>query len=847
MRSSLVVAAAVLAVTLLYLAWPAPAGGPATPESSPPAAGEPAAASRASPVTGNAPVDSADARRADVVARPSGTSPEKPLRVRVHGARDGRAVAGAVVRTLAAADPDDVDRAGWYSELHVDVEALATALGAAATTGPDGTALLLRPAGDASLRRRTYVARAGDRYGEATLADPGGDELTIEVDVDRSARVLVVDAAGEPAAGVRVRHDVRVASGGLGTTARSWIARSGDDGVAVFPHTQLRQLADEQVSEVAIDEPGVDVVPLPLDVYALSRVPIRLVLPPTGRVTVAVAADGRRGPFDHGGLALRADGGDGRAFLQPCEGAPVTYPWVGLGRRFAAELWTPAGRRGPFAFDGPHRAGEGVTFTIPASDAPLLRLRVLGADRRPLARTVVDVDVAGGADSSTSGTQTDADGVLAVALPADWRGRALGTVGLAVRFGADDGARAQVDGAGRVLQGVVDLGDVAVGLPDLWAGGRLVDENGAPLASFEPAFLDLPWQVVDAAADAAPPRLRKLDGGRVELRGGAGVRRVRFSGGRALATPRAEQLAAVDVERGADDFVLRFRRLGELEVRLVHAPQRTCAVAVALVGEDGERVEPFPFPRAVDGGSAYRFDGVRPGRYRCTVTLLGERTPLWSVDDVVVGPGANADPRLRDVVLPGVRILRVDLVSDAGRPRDDVREASVYVRDGDRWAGRWFVGSRVDLGVRGDAVDLVVVVPGSGPVRLTGVQHDVQVRLAPLATCPVVVEVVGGDAPPGAFQLRAIPIDDGGERFVVESTFRGRSEDAAPWLTAVMARSGRPAPVAVDGPGRYRLEVAWWPQDGEAVAVTPNPAVLTVGGPAAAPRTVRVSADQLAR
>lgn len=668
----------------------------------------------------------------------------------------------------------------------------------------------------------------------AAPADVGAPPKTAQ-----TILVLVLDHRGRPAAGVRVAHR-RAVVVGLGH-GKQRVVRTDDDGVAHFAHLQSYGTPDDDVSEVWIQEPGVPEEPVELDCEYPPSEPIRLQLPPTGRIVVRHPdGDGVTG-FGGGTLELNEPGREthGRSsFPAPLVDGRAEYAWVGLGCTFSVVRRVMAARQGPFQVRGPVRPDETVEFVLPEWRLLALCARLLDAHGAPLPSLVVELQVGAGSGTTPLHGMTGADGVVLVPMGAESAGEALRSVRIESRA-PNAGLTATVDAAGRDLAGIVDLGDIVLRLPPLWAAGRAVDQTGAPL-TIDRAQVEC----VPARDGASAPSFHPVSNGRFELRGGADVARVRVVGAHAFGGSTARLHEPVEIAKGARDAELVLVRMATARVIVAGGGDRAAMMDVALhPAGGGEAIGPFPIGIAAAGATAWSFT-VDPGRYRLTVGLLGEEKPRATIDDVDLRPGPNDDPRLTGIVIPDTRVLRIELVGDDGRLRDDLLEGFVFVRAGDVWRGRVFMGAGLDLLAPTEPIDVIVAAPGFRPVRRERVVGDFSTTLGPLPSVPVRLEVTGGEAPKGTrLVLRAERRSDA-ERFELADL---DALGPTPWIPPLRLEPGAAGELPVDGPGEYRIRIELAgarPASARPTDFEPWTFVLPPAG-LAAPLVVRVPAAAL--
>jgi len=471
----------------------------------------PAEQPSASPAAANVPATPAMAPASDAAKSPERTAAADASAANSElAAADGRFYDVLVVdevsqQPIVGAEVWAVDEAvrARYSTLPLDEyrvlsrepDALPERFGRTARSDTNGRLRVFAQRSGVSLH-----GRHGGRYGRLRIrgaAEPPADGHRLVLVADETLRVLVRDAAGQPAVDVPVDLRRRLADGREGDEVVGNERDTDRDGLVVFRHVQLVRRGEDDwhrqeavaafVVLVAIQ--GLPPVRAVLDASApLPTEPVELQLPPCGLLSLRLLLAGKPMPEItsialHAGPAEDSDARD-HSWQQPVDAdgwahfpfVPVQPTLFVLGR---GELMLQLPE---LAVPGPAAPGGAVRHEVELAERTVvLRGRVVDAEGRPLdGRNVpllVDYDVA---SSSGMGSLplTDDGRFLRVILPS--RGgdpAADGAIRLA-RFGL----RAEVDGQrlqGKVepckLQlGVNDLGDVRLHGDPIVCAGRLV-------------------------------------------------------------------------------------------------------------------------------------------------------------------------------------------------------------------------------------------------------------------------------------------------------------------------------------------------------------------------------------
>lgn len=301
--------------------------------------------------------------------------------------------------------------------------------------------------------------------------------------------VHVEDDRGRPAAGVELR--LGIDSGDVfGFSPLSDIppAVTDRDGIARLQPGPATPATNLFVEAKVLAEP-------PVRLGLSTRTgpgPAVLRLPPLGAVRVLVYGFDEH-PLPGVTAVSLSLAGNQRFFdrveppgtLQP-EGA--LFSRVALGQRVLATARI-AGTHGELRVEaaGPAHAGELVVVELRLAQAHLLTARVIGLDGKPAANALlpgflVDADAA-----RTIGVSTDVEGRLRFLVPDLGVGRPDGAVVIARRGPGGDGAETEYLGSARIptaepWTGERAVGDVVLQKEEPIAAGRLLDDDGKPLA-----------------------------------------------------------------------------------------------------------------------------------------------------------------------------------------------------------------------------------------------------------------------------------------------------------------------------------------------------------------------------
>lgn len=422
-------------------------------------------------------------------------------------AADGRwfdvlVVEGASLQPLAGAEVwvvDEVVRARYrtlppdeYRLLSREPDALPERFGRTARSDANGRLRLFAHRGGVLLH-----GRHGGRYGRLRIsgaAEPPADGHRLVLLADETLRVLVRDAAGQPAVGVPVDLRRRLADGSERDEVIGNERDTDQNGLVAFPHLQLvRRGQDdwhppESVAAfvVLVSIHGLPPVRAELDAAApLPSEPVELQLPPCGALSVRLVLAGKPLPgVDRIALHAGPEGdsnASNQAWNQPVDAEGwAHFPFVPvqptLFVRGRGDLML---RMPDLPVPGPGAPGVAVKHELELGNhAIVLRGRVLDPEGRPSdAGLSLSFDIGG--RSGTGPLSLDAEGRFLHVLRL--RPKEIPGAGESIQLakfelsGEVDGARVQAKAEPRELRlGVHDLGDLRLqGEPIVCAGQLL--------------------------------------------------------------------------------------------------------------------------------------------------------------------------------------------------------------------------------------------------------------------------------------------------------------------------------------------------------------------------------------
>ncbi|MBM4060147.1 MAG: hypothetical protein FJ265_03485 [Planctomycetes bacterium] len=676
----------------------------------------------------------------ELLARPLAPAPAAGNRLEVLDAATEAPIAGADVfvidnaaiaelrRPLRELQKELAGEADTYQKL------LACWYGAHYRTGTDGTAQV------APVEQGLLVVLAPQRFLGAPFRRWPEDGWTVKMKEHVEFEVLVTDSSGRPAAGAPVLAGRLYGPNGDERWFQSLRELVTDGtGRARVPAELLQGYRDLTVQLAVFAEKPIR-GRFEVDDQGRPTGPVRLQLPACGQVRVLLYDD-REHPFaalrdvtlhdaeqsQHGQDAVRPSTMTADAAL---------FRWVALGRQLRVDVRVD-GLDGVLQHHqaGPTRAGElvicGVRMT--ATD-PIVRLRVLGADRQPLGKTRLGLVRAAAKTFEGSELTTDEAGRLQFTVSRSWLQEAVEPKVLLLRRGP---SREETQYRGAVVvpvaedtHGIVDLGDVTFAEEPVLLGGVVVDGEGRPL----------PGVVVTAQLSHLLECNSTSHGGggpiyfahraRTDAEGRFCLRELSpkdvpvplsLQGGKWVLAERTEASAGGELRLVA-------LRAGRVVVRLA-APGRPDNLGLVLKTKDGEDRHSWLRDGAVE------WNDLLPGTYSLCVSALGRQVEV--VRDLEVKAGEDcADPRLLDLRLQDhVVFARVTVRGPDGKPRDGIEVHGVFLHKGGGSASSSQTrdGGRVEFTFPRKGGKVSIVHPDFRTVTVDDPPADCRIDLVPRA------------------------------------------------------------------------------------------------------------------
>lgn len=599
----------------------------------------------------------------------------------------------------------------------------------------DGSTLLADVHGEVRIDRSTgyslaVFARDGEDWGQLYVA-ASNTELRhrIEIERDLTLRARVLDAGGNPAAGVPVKFtdDIYASRGiGPGPTVRT----SDPDGIAVFEHAHVSvQKSWGEDAVLRIECLMKESVFGKIDLANPPVEPVELRIPVTGsmRFTLVDAGGQRvRNLLEevYGTCFLMRDTGEVSRWMRFDDGV-LEVTRIGLGLELRLEL-DSAAVSGRVECVGPTIPGQRVDVDVPVEVRPTISGRLVDREGLPQKGYWFATLMHGGRGWYNHYFETAEDGMFHTPVPElPYR-----TVGKRViwfhRTLPDDEHQSFLDLEALELRpGRNELGDVVLVAPPLLVEGSVVRSNGEGVADAKLSVARgdpggeiyyLPKAGDDhgvAGADGAFEIRAFYEGPKLLLQAVDGAVRGPFVSFEPGAVVRYElpSVGAIEIPVtfaegiGPDDV------LYELTDRSTGLYKRRAAL---YVFDDG----------------VVRWKGVPIGEYDVGARMVGAPEVLFSRTGVRVDAGETT--RLESVQLGSdVRPVRLRVVSASGEPVD---KASVVVapdRDpGTPRTARQTALGDIELYTSATPIDVLVLAPGFRSLR-TRVVDGATVQLQP--------------------------------------------------------------------------------------------------------------------
>ncbi|MCU0862778.1 MAG: sigma-70 family RNA polymerase sigma factor [Planctomycetes bacterium] len=699
------------------------------------------------------------------------------------------------------------------------------------------------------------VVQHGGDYGELWLSRSAAPEVVHELQLqrDRNCAVRVLDAQHQPVAGVPVAATFRAREVD-GRRGREELGQTDDDGWAQVRHVQtwsdrIAPRGSALPAAITIDLPGIEVAQQ-IDADALPEQPMVLFLPPSGwlRITVLDAAGA---PVVGEKWVLREhEGASDRAFRVTTDSTGVAdFPRVALGRSWQVYRDGVPPESPPIVI-GPRVPGERVDVHQQPDPVPVLLGRLV-QQGQPLAATVVTIKAtaAGRELPSLRGT-TDGDGCFAVPCSAGWRNQRLQELRIYPFAPAegDTGTCATWRGECDLTAGSHELGSLVLEPEPIVVAGQLVAPAGVPL----PPDVDLR---VEVATEAAIEAWRFVSlRGRLRPDGAFALFGSVPSGAMRLVVTTANRFVPVPPRRfraGDRDLRIELQHGGSVRSSVIAESRiaASCQVLLlvptnaehSLTGAglfsselDARMARESGFVSHAPWEKEFVWPAVAPGRYRVEVWARGLHRPLHVVSDVVVADGQrNAEPRLQQIAVPGIRTIVITLpqATTARRLPERIGVGVIGVLEGDRPADLcWQVENATVMFATVQPLDVLVRLNGFRDRIVRGVVADQAIELEP--GIPVRLRAEGYQVPAGhTLRLELTAVDDVLARAQPQlySAAAGGSIPGYQRMSMAADCAAGAASLQLPAPGRHQLTASLRDAAGAVSALALEPAELVIG------------------
>lgn len=811
------------------------------------------------PATGSVPL----ARSAEPVGVVSGASPSRERVVAPRVVRGSPSAAAVQVRVLG---PDHQPLAGVVvcygnpagmseargglaaaeqREIDGDDELLVRRLGKAATTDAEGIARW--PFVEMDRAWWQCVARTGEIYGETwvSMAAPPSKVHELQLAVDRSFVVQVVDGQQKPAANVAVQATYLLLEAAARQSTNA-LGRTDAEGRLPARHIQtwtsgIAPRGSLLPVTVETDLPGLPVA-REIDAKEPPAEPIVLALPPAGEIEITVR-DAIGKPVSGAYFELREDvAAPDRVHASRSDTNGIArYAFVGLGRRWRLDRDHEAPDRAKIV-EGPHVAGEIVRVLLQPDPLPVLT-----------GQLVRDGKVAAAADFVATGGVaamgcTDAEGRFRIAVKAPRPDQLLTewVIHTTTKEGFD-GMSATWSGQVLLGLGEHDLGVLALHEDPIVCAGQVLGPGGEAVPAEVLMVVEATTPDAEDAPRAVMLRQRREPDGHFTMYGptpegalqiavrtdnrylrmapipfAAGARGLRVQlhcGGSLRATILAESMIAA--------FCLQPRLLPEAALELPDYARFSAQLdprmpLVSNIVND----EPLEI--------AYRWPAVAPGRYRLEIGTRGVRKPIQVLQDVIIRDGErNEDARLQRIVLTGLRTVEITLPQAAQVPSAAGAKGLgiIYVLDGDELGEQCW---RIDNGLAQFAstgpLDVLVRLRGFRDRIVRGIVSNTTIELEP--GLPVALRCEALSVPEGSVVTVSLDCLDDRLTAAHSAVYSAAAGGAVPVyrLESIVGELVEGEVVLkVPTPGRYRVSASLRKLDGGVIALVAEPAELQIG------------------
>lgn len=664
-------------------------------------------------------------------------------------------------------------------QYEADKEVALSQAGERVLTDEDGFAFV--PHG---IPPQSLVARFEGFYGELQLSkknDPPPDGYVLELEPDRTIRVRVVDAAGDPVVGIPLAYYVGIrGEDGLLTWAL-WRDPDRDtrstDGIQHLPHVQrfvsvLEKLGkSDPIVHIGIDVPGMTRCGPTLNLEEIPTEVIDVVYSPVGSVEVLVVDQDGAPVQRKVRLSTEPDfAGSQRPSwqLQTDAEGRVLFGKVAIGTGLRVESTGSRVTEDERAkLMGPERAGEVVKVEL-VKEFTAAFVEGIAADEqgRRLANTSLRYSAPtskGRADTEylASGTlRTDDQGRFTLRLPPSVGATHLYSIlGLSTAGEGTLQAAAKVKLPERLPKARHSVGTVRLKLPTLIASGRTY-MNDEPMKFYDRFILDFRnpenknrWERVTDV------KVHGKRGGYFEVRGDLRGRKLRLRP-RYTGTLPITPIMLSSGQRGID---VRFYSAGTLRIAVLFDTETADAnmqVMLRPITIDYQQNNPllkWHFVGRVDKRASgnlnfrrvYWWTGLPPGRYRVELRLLGQERPFAVLDQLQPTFKKRFDEVEPSIINLRGQVRRVHIVAQdvKGRPIRGmvipIGQTAIETQEG------------VQLGAKGavlhtmrrDGVDVLVAAKGYRTERAYGVTDKRIVRMRP--GVPITVDLAALRVPRG--------------------------------------------------------------------------------------------------
>lgn len=581
----------------------------------------------------------------------------------------------------------------------------------------------------------------------------------LELKLDQTLRVQVLDAAGQTAAGVTVK--IRMYQPDATEKPNwGWVqpqTTAAPDGIAEFRHIQTwlaNQGQKKREFEItswraSINIPGLDDAGIEFDQTNPPAEPIVLHMPATGRLTARLLHVGQPLTRSVAFSAYRGEAGDTNQWntapqVPVDEDGWARFPHVALGGSLNVLARAGHGTIDQ-SVEAPTSIGQEVRAELTTDSIFVLTGRLLGPDGKLFTNAKVTANFDLGITSGGGQVETDAQGRFVWLTTKGYKDTAqikhlvlshspVGSSPLRVSVPPRD-----------ITRGINDLGDLQLTTGPLVVSGRFDLESAETKTHVQFNVQRLndrrrrdgteTWDSLQGVTTAQHPDST------FEVRGETqpGRYRLFFPGYSHL------PISPIEFVVGTKDLVIPVQLGYQLAATCIPPEELLASQLRGVLRPSGEvPAEPDMgrWGRDFDRYTARVWDGNDPaqmqwhslpeGTYTLELCTTGLATPILSIDDVVVPPPKGGDPRLQGIDLRGkVKTVKLQITLSPASIASGNRPIVFPMPQADekKWQGIMAREDSLVMPVAAGPINLMVTCEGYKPQQLQGAEQEAKVTL----------------------------------------------------------------------------------------------------------------------